>query len=52
MMIATSIILASLTYVNAQTTMCFKQNHGDLTTIENTRLDGGECGSQKKVQVI
>lgn len=28
---------------NAQTTMCFKQNHKDFTTIENTKLNGGEC---------
>lgn len=27
----------------AQTTMCFKQNHKDLTTIETAKLNGGEC---------
>jgi cytochrome c553 len=23
--------------------MCFKQNHSDMTTIENVKLNGGEC---------
>jgi len=27
----------------AQTTMCFKQNHKDITTIETVKLNGGEC---------
>ena len=29
----------------AETTMCFKENHNSMTTIENTALDGGECKS-------
>ncbi|MFK2822842.1 c-type cytochrome [Arcobacter sp. YIC-80] len=29
----------------AQTTMCFKENHNSMSTIENTKLDGGECKS-------
>jgi mono/diheme cytochrome c family protein len=45
--IATCMIISSITYANAQTTMCFKQNHVDLVTIENTRLEGGECASKK-----
>lgn len=27
----------------AETTMCFKENHSSMATIENTKLDGGEC---------
>ena len=39
-------LLAS-TLAYSQTTMCFKENHNSMTTIENTALDGGECkGSQ------
>lgn len=45
--ITTCLLLSSATSVNAQMTMCFKQNHVDLVTIENTRLDGGECASKK-----
>jgi len=45
--ITTCLLLSSLTYATAQTTMCFKQNHADLVTIENAKLDGGECASQK-----
>lgn len=45
--LTTCIIMSSMTYVHAQTTMCFKQNHKDLITIENTKLDGGECASNK-----
>ncbi|MFA6789250.1 MAG: cytochrome c [Arcobacteraceae bacterium] len=45
--ITTCLILSSMTIAHAQTTMCFKQNHADLVTIENTRLDGGECASKK-----
>lgn len=33
----------------AQTTMCFKENHKSMTTIENTALDGGECKSTLSV---
>jgi cytochrome c553 len=29
----------------SQTTMCFKENHNSMSTIENTKLDGGECKS-------
>lgn len=42
--IISAMMFASLSYVHAQTTMCFKQNHQNLMTIENTNLDGGECG--------
>jgi len=29
----------------AETTMCFKENHTSLSTIEQTKLDGGKCNS-------
>lgn len=45
--IISAIVLASFSYAHAQTTMCFKQNHKDLMTIENTNLDGGECQGSK-----
>jgi cytochrome c553 len=45
--ILTTALFACVSMAHAQTTMCFKQNHKDLMTIENTNLDGGECnGSQ------
>ena len=31
------------TISNASITMCYKNNHGDPSTIENELLDGGEC---------
>lgn len=34
----------------AQTTMCFKENHQSMTTIETTTLDGGLCSSSKSAQ--
>lgn len=30
----------------SQTTMCFKENHTNLTTLETVKLDGGECQSK------
>ena len=44
----TSILTASI--ATAQTTMCFKENHKSISTIETTNLDGGECQSKKSVQ--
>ena len=41
-LIITSIFISTSTLL-AQTTMCFKQNHKDMTTIENIKLNGGEC---------
>ena len=43
----TSLIIGSLSFtiLNAQTTMCFKENHKSMTTIESTKLDGGLCKS-------
>lgn len=34
----------------AQTTLCFKENHTSMTTIESTTLDGGLCKSSKSVK--
>ncbi len=39
----------SLTTLFAETTMCFKENHKNFTTIEKTPLDGGLCNSSKSV---
>lgn len=44
----TSILTASIAV--AQTTMCFKENHKSMATIETTSLNGGECKGQKSVQ--
>jgi len=33
----------------ANTTMCFKENHSSISTIENTPLDGGECQGKYSV---
>lgn len=48
-LIMTSLLFATLS-LNAQTTMCFKENHKDMITIENTRLDGGECAGDKSAK--
>ena len=37
------VFISTLTY--AQSTMCFKENHTSMSTIENVALDGGECKS-------
>lgn len=39
-----SVLFCSLAY--SQTTMCFKENHTNLTTLETVKLDGGECQSK------
>ncbi|WP_424688178.1 c-type cytochrome [Halarcobacter ebronensis] len=53
MKLLSSIALTSIltaTIATAQTTMCFKENHKSMTTIETTALNGGECQNQKSVQ--
>ncbi|RXJ94326.1 hypothetical protein CRV00_07060 [Malaciobacter molluscorum] len=42
--------MMTLSIAAAQTTMCFKQNHKDMATIENTKLDGGLCKGSKSVE--
>lgn len=44
-----SILLISSTSLFANTTMCFKENHTSMSTIENTKLDGGLCNGEKSV---
>lgn len=39
--------ITTLTFLNAQTTMCFKENHKKMSTIDDTKLDGGLCSSTK-----
>ena len=45
-----SLVLFASTLAFAETTMCFKENHSDMTTIEKVKLSGGECNDQKSVQ--
>ncbi len=46
-----SITLSLITSASlfAQTTMCFKENHASMLTIESTPLDGGACASTKSI---
>lgn len=44
--ILSTILLLSSTSLLADTTMCFKENHKSMTTIESTPLDGGICASK------
>ncbi len=41
--ITLTILVSTISY--AQTTMCFKENHNSMATIESTVLNGGECKS-------
>ena len=41
--ILSSILLLSASSIFADTTMCFKENHQSMSTIENTPIDGGLC---------
>ncbi|XOB62649.1 c-type cytochrome [Campylobacterota bacterium DY0563] len=53
MKILTSLLtlgLITASSLSAQTTMCFKENHTSMATIESIALDGGECSSNKSVQ--
>ena len=43
--IISSLLLLGSTSLLANTTMCFKENHNSMSTIESTTLDGGECKS-------
>ncbi len=47
--ILSTILLLSSTSLLADTTMCFKENHKSMTTIESTPLDGGICNSKFSV---
>ncbi len=52
MKLLTSVTLGLITATSllAQTTMCFKENHPSMTTIESTPLNGGLCSSSKSIQ--
>lgn len=41
--ILSTILLLGSTSLLADTTMCFKENHQSMSTIENTPLNGGAC---------
>lgn len=41
--IISSFLLFSTTAILADTTMCFKENHSSMATIESVALDGGAC---------
>jgi cytochrome c553 len=43
------ILLLSSTAILADTTMCFKENHASMSTIENTPLDGGVCAGKNTI---
>lgn len=44
--ILSTILLLGSTSLLADTTMCFKENHKSMSTIENTPLDGGICNGK------
>ena len=48
MKLLSSLTLTFLTssMIYAQTTMCFKENHNSMSTIESVKLEGGECKSK------
>ncbi len=52
MRILTKILILTFTTLtlNAQTTMCFKENHKSMSTIEDVKLDGGICAGKKSVK--
>lgn len=47
--ILSSILIFSATSIFADTTMCFKENHQSMSTIENTVLDGGLCAGKNTI---
>ncbi len=52
MKLLTAITFSILTTIalQAKTTMCFKENHKSMATIESIPLDGGLCSSIKSIQ--
>ena len=44
--ILSTILLLGSSSLLADTTMCFKENHQSMATIENTPLDGGVCNGK------
>ena len=47
--ILSSILLLSASSIFADTTMCFKENHQSMSTIETTPLDGGLCAGKNTI---
>ena len=47
--ILSTILLLGSTSLLADTTMCFKENHKSMSTIENTPLEGGACAGKYTV---
>jgi len=47
--ILSTILILGSTSLLADTTMCFKENHQSMATIENTPLDGGVCAGKNTV---
>ena len=47
--ILSSILLLSAGSIFADTTMCFKENHQSMSTIETTPLDGGLCAGKNTI---
>jgi cytochrome c553 len=45
----TILSLAVVSLLSADTTMCFKKNWVDPSTVETTALDGGKCSSTKSL---
>jgi len=52
MKLFTKLALLTLTTIalNAQTTMCYKENHSNMATIETVKLEGGVCKGEKNVK--
>ena len=46
----TLLLASSVALLNASTTMCFKKEHIDPSTIETAKLEGGECGGKLSSQ--
>lgn len=47
--ILSSMLLLGTTSIIADTTMCFKENHASMSTIENTALNGGACDGKYSI---
>lgn len=47
--ILSSMLLLGTTSIIADTTMCFKENHTSMSTIENTALNGGACNGKYSI---
>jgi len=46
----TLLLTSSVALLSASTTMCFKKEHIDPSTIETVKLEGGECGGKLTAQ--